>query len=91
MGILVTYESLRQQILAMADALASAGIRLGDRVVIALPNGLPATVSFFAATIAILGKWEWRSLSPSIKEWPASKKSALTKPPCCRTSRLGGP
>src|SRR5258707_12503594 len=50
--IRVTYESLRQQVLAMADALASAGIRPGDRVAIALPNGLPAIVSFLAASIA---------------------------------------
>ena len=51
-GIVVTYDSLRQQVLAMADALASAGIRRGDRVAIALPNGLPAIVSFLAASIA---------------------------------------
>jgi acyl-CoA synthetase (AMP-forming)/AMP-acid ligase II len=50
--IVVTYDSLRQQVLAMADALASAGIRRGDRVAIALPNGLPAIVSFLAASIA---------------------------------------
>jgi len=30
LGINVTYESLRQQVLAMANALASAGIRRGD-------------------------------------------------------------
>ena len=36
----------------MADAFAAAGIRPGDRVAIALPNGLPAIVSFLAATIA---------------------------------------
>lgn len=52
LGIRVTYQSLRQQVLAMADALASAGIRPGDRVAIALPNGLPAIVSFLAASIA---------------------------------------
>ncbi|HXX15269.1 MAG TPA: acyl--CoA ligase [Candidatus Eremiobacteraceae bacterium] len=52
LGIVVTYESLRQQVLAMADALASVGIRRGDRVAIALPNGLPAIVSFLSASIA---------------------------------------
>jgi acyl-CoA synthetase (AMP-forming)/AMP-acid ligase II len=51
-GIRVSYESLRGQVLAMADALASAGIRRGDRVALALPNGLPAIVSFLAASIA---------------------------------------
>jgi len=52
LGIRVTYDSLRQQVLAMANALASAGIRRGDAVAIALPNGLPAIVSFLAAAIA---------------------------------------
>ncbi|MGB8596093.1 MAG: acyl--CoA ligase [Candidatus Sulfotelmatobacter sp.] len=52
LGIHVTYDSLRQQVLAMANALASAGIRRGDAVAIVLPNGLPAIVSFLAASIA---------------------------------------
>jgi len=52
LSIVITYDSLRQQVLAMADALASAGIRRGDCVAIALPNGLPAIVSFLAASIA---------------------------------------
>src|SRR6202050_5350547 len=52
LGIRITYDSLRQQVLAMANALASAGIRRGDAVAIALPNGLPAIVSFLAASIA---------------------------------------
>ena len=52
LGMHVTYDSLRQQVLEMANALASAGIRRGDAVAIALPNGLPAIVSFLAASIA---------------------------------------
>jgi acyl-CoA synthetase (AMP-forming)/AMP-acid ligase II len=48
----VTYDSLRRQVLEMANALASGGIRRGDAVAIALPNGLPAIVSFLAASIA---------------------------------------
>jgi acyl-CoA synthetase (AMP-forming)/AMP-acid ligase II len=52
LGIRVSYDSLRQQVLAMAKALASLGIRRGDTVAIALPNGLPAIVSFLAATVA---------------------------------------
>src|SRR5271163_4394452 len=52
LGISVSYDSLRQQVLAMANALASVGIRRGDSVAIALPNGLPAIVSFLAASIA---------------------------------------
>lgn len=52
LGIRITYDSLRKQVMAMADALASAGIRRGDRVAIALPNGLSTLVSFLAASIA---------------------------------------
>jgi acyl-CoA synthetase (AMP-forming)/AMP-acid ligase II len=51
-GKAVTYGSLREQVLTMADALSAAGIRHGSRVAIALPNGLPAIVSFLAASIA---------------------------------------
>jgi acyl-CoA synthetase (AMP-forming)/AMP-acid ligase II len=50
-GVRVTYDSLRQHVLAMSNALSGAGIRRGDRVAIALPNGLPAIVSFLAASI----------------------------------------
>jgi acyl-CoA synthetase (AMP-forming)/AMP-acid ligase II len=52
LGIRVTYDSLRKQVLAMANVLCSLGIGRGDSVAIALPNGLPAIVSFLAASIA---------------------------------------
>jgi len=52
LGIRVSYDSLRQQVWAMANALASAGVQRTDAVAIALPNGLPAIVSFLAASIA---------------------------------------
>src|SRR3989442_14126150 len=51
-GARVTYDALRSQVLTMADALAAAGIQRGDRVAMALPNGLPAIVSFLAASVA---------------------------------------
>jgi len=51
-GVTVSYDSLRGQVLEMANGLASAGIRRGDVVAMALPNGLPAIVSFLAASIA---------------------------------------
>src|SRR5205085_6204506 len=35
-----------------AEALSAAGVRPGDRVATVLPNGLPAIVSFLAASIA---------------------------------------
>ncbi|HWZ42297.1 MAG TPA: acyl--CoA ligase [Candidatus Saccharimonadales bacterium] len=51
-GISITYESLRRQVMDMAQGLAGAGIRPGDRVAIVLPNGLATIVSFLAAAIA---------------------------------------
>src|ERR1700686_658277 len=52
LGIRVTCDALLQQAMEMANALASAGVRRGDAIAIALPNGLPAIVSFLAASIA---------------------------------------
>jgi acyl-CoA synthetase (AMP-forming)/AMP-acid ligase II len=51
-GIRVTYRSLCDQVQTMADDLASLGIESGDRVATVLPNGLPAIVSFIAASVA---------------------------------------
>jgi acyl-CoA synthetase (AMP-forming)/AMP-acid ligase II len=51
-GIRVSYGSLREQVLTMADGLAAAGIEREHRVASVLPNGLPAIVSFLAASIA---------------------------------------
>jgi len=51
-GTAITYESLRRQVKGLAESLAGAGIRRGDRVATVLPNGLPVIVSFLAASIA---------------------------------------
>jgi acyl-CoA synthetase (AMP-forming)/AMP-acid ligase II len=51
-GIRVSYQQFRDQIQEMANALASLGIKKGDRVATSLPNGLPAIVSFLAASVA---------------------------------------
>src|SRR5881227_3712392 len=51
-GARISYDSLRKQVMTMAGALQSAGIGPGDRVAIALPNGLATIVSFLAASIA---------------------------------------
>jgi acyl-CoA synthetase (AMP-forming)/AMP-acid ligase II len=51
-NIRLTYEGLRDQVEALAGALARSGVARGDRVGIALPNGLPMVVSFLAASIA---------------------------------------
>jgi acyl-CoA synthetase (AMP-forming)/AMP-acid ligase II len=50
--IRVSYGALRGQIQAVAEQLAAAGVGRGERVASALPNGLPAIVSFLAASIA---------------------------------------
>jgi acyl-CoA synthetase (AMP-forming)/AMP-acid ligase II len=51
-GLRVSYAGLREQVAVMAGALNAAGIGRGDRVAMVLPNGLPAIVSFLAASIA---------------------------------------
>jgi len=48
----ISYGAFRDQVEALAEALVAAGISRGDRVGIALPNGLPMVVSFFAAAMA---------------------------------------
>ena len=63
-NIHISYAALRSQVQAVAEQLASAGVRRGDRVGIALPNGLPMIVSFFAAAVAGTAA----PLNPSYKE-----------------------
>jgi len=48
----VSYGALRDQVQALAEAFAAAGITRGDRVGMALPNGLPQIVAFLAASMA---------------------------------------
>jgi acyl-CoA synthetase (AMP-forming)/AMP-acid ligase II len=48
----ITYGQLRDQVEALAEMLAGAGVKRGDRVGIALPNGLPMIVAFLAASTA---------------------------------------
>ena len=48
----ITYGALRDQVRSVASQLAVAGVRRGDRVGMALPNGLPTIVAFLAASIA---------------------------------------
>lgn len=45
----LSYGQLRTQVSNVAAALAAAGVRRGDRVGMALPNGLPTIVAFLAA------------------------------------------
>jgi acyl-CoA synthetase (AMP-forming)/AMP-acid ligase II len=51
-GIRIGYGQLRDQVRSFAGALAAAGVRRGDRVGMALPNGLPTIVAFLAASEA---------------------------------------
>ena len=51
-NVRVSYGALRDQVQSVAEQLAAAGIQPGDRVGIALPNGLPLIVSFLAASMA---------------------------------------
>src|SRR4029077_17473786 len=51
-NITLTYCEFRGQGEAPAEMLAGAGVKRGDRVGIALPNGLPMIVSFLAASMA---------------------------------------
>ena len=60
----VTYGQLRKQVQATAEALAAAGVKRGERVGIALPNGLPNIVTFLAAAMAGTAA----PLNPSYKE-----------------------
>jgi acyl-CoA synthetase (AMP-forming)/AMP-acid ligase II len=48
----ISYGNLRNQVEAVAGQLAAAGVRRGDRVGMALPNGLPTIVTFLAASLA---------------------------------------
>jgi acyl-CoA synthetase (AMP-forming)/AMP-acid ligase II len=51
-NISITYGNLRNQVQAVAEQLAAAGVRRGDRVATSLTNGLPVIVSFLAAGVA---------------------------------------
>jgi acyl-CoA synthetase (AMP-forming)/AMP-acid ligase II len=52
LNIRVSYKQLRDQVRSFAEALAASGVKRGDRVGMALPNGLPTIVAFLAASEA---------------------------------------
>ena len=60
----LTYAELRRQSADLAEALAASGIRRGDRVALALPNGIPAIVCFLSAATAGTAA----PLNPAFKE-----------------------
>src|SRR5216684_1642692 len=49
-GPAVTYDQLRQQVDALAAQLRQLGLGQGDRIAMALPNGLEVIASFLAAS-----------------------------------------
>jgi len=49
-GPSLTYRQLQQQVTSLAEELKRLGIHPGDRIAIALPNGLEAIVAFLAAS-----------------------------------------
>src|SRR5262245_9339875 len=51
-NIRITYGNLREQVSDIAEALAAVGVSRGDRIGMALPNGLPMVVTFLAAAMA---------------------------------------
>src|SRR6185295_2915407 len=63
-NIRITYGGLRQQIQDVAEALAASGVNRGDRIGLALGNGLPNIVTFLAASLAGTAA----PLNPSYKE-----------------------
>jgi acyl-CoA synthetase (AMP-forming)/AMP-acid ligase II len=60
----ITYGHLREQVSAFAESLAAIGVGRGDRVGMALANGLPTIVAFLAASEAGTAA----PLNPSYKE-----------------------
>ena len=51
-GLQLTYGELRKRVRSAAGALTSEGVRRGDRVAIASPNGIEVVIWFLAASIA---------------------------------------
>src|SRR6266550_8056678 len=49
-GLTVTYDQLRQQIDALVNQLNQLGLGPGDRIAMALPNGLEVIACFMAAS-----------------------------------------
>ena len=64
LNIRLSYGELRRQVTDLAEALAELGIGRGDRVGMAIPNGVATVVSFLAASIAGTAA----PLNPSYKE-----------------------
>jgi acyl-CoA synthetase (AMP-forming)/AMP-acid ligase II len=51
-GLVITYDSLRGQVETLATTLQALGLGRGDRVAMALPNGIEIITAFLAVTAA---------------------------------------
>jgi acyl-CoA synthetase (AMP-forming)/AMP-acid ligase II len=52
LNVRITYGGLRKPIQTVAEALGASGVNRGDRIGMALPNGVPHIVTFLAASLA---------------------------------------
>lgn len=52
LNVRLSYGELRRQVQDVAESLAAFGIQRGDRVGMAIPNGIATIVSFLAASVA---------------------------------------
>ncbi len=48
----ISYAALRENVTALAESLTAAGVQRGDRIGMAMPNGLACVVSFLASSMA---------------------------------------
>jgi acyl-CoA synthetase (AMP-forming)/AMP-acid ligase II len=48
----ISYAALRENVTSLAESLAAAGVERGDRIGMAMPNGLACIVSFLASAMA---------------------------------------
>lgn len=72
----VTFAAFRQQARAEAGFLQERGLEVGDRVVIIMPQGIPAMTSFVAAMM--IGAVPAFLAYPNFKVDPAKYRSGLT-------------
>jgi acyl-CoA synthetase (AMP-forming)/AMP-acid ligase II len=63
-NVRLTYGDVRTQVQTIAEMLAAAGLHRGDRIGLALPNGIPNILTFLAASVAATAA----PLNPSYKE-----------------------
>lgn len=71
----VTFAEFRQRVRSEAEALRNSGLRTGDRVVIIMPQGIPAMTTFVAAMM--MGAVPAFLAYPNFKVEPSKYRSGL--------------